>query len=62
MESVMRDEFVDHLVTQQLIKSSQHGFMAHRSCTTNLLEFIETVTKHFDEGIPRDGRGVPGFK
>ena len=54
MESVMRDEIVDFLVTNQLIKSSQHGFMANRSCTTNLLEFLETVTKSYDEGDPMD--------
>ena len=54
MESVMRDEILDHLVTQQLIKWFQHGFMVHRSCTSNLLEFLETNTKHFDEGILMD--------
>ena len=54
MESIMRDDIVDHLVTQQLIKTSQHGFMAHRSCTTNLLEFLEVITKNCDEGTPMD--------
>ena len=54
MESIMRDEIVDHLVTQQLIKSTQHGFMSHKSCTTNLLEFMENITKNLDEGTPMD--------
>ena len=54
MESVIRDEIVDYLVTNQLIKSSQHGFMANRSCTTNLLDFLETVTKSYDKGDPMD--------
>ena len=54
MESIMRDEVVDHLLNTQLIKSSQHGFMANRAVTTNLLEFLETVTKHFDAGDPMD--------
>ena len=54
MESIMRDEIVDHLVTYQLIISSQYGFMSNKSCTTNLLEFLETITKCFDAGEPMD--------
>ena len=50
MESCMRDEIVDHLVTNALIKDSQHGFMRNKSCTTNLLEFLEKVTAANDVG------------
>ena len=53
-ESVMRDEIVDYLVSNQPIKSSQHGFMAYHLCTTNPLEFLETVTKSYDKGEPMD--------
>jgi ribonucleases P/MRP protein subunit RPP40 len=35
---------------QQYNKKTQHGFRAGRSCTTNLLEFFEPVTKAADEG------------
>ena len=37
-----------------LINESQHGFMKGRSCLTNLLEYLETVTKLLDEGVPVD--------
>ena len=35
-------------------KNSQPGFMGGRSCTTNLLEFFDEVTKAVDEGSPVD--------
>lgn len=50
MESCLRDGIVDHLVTNSLINASQHGFMRRKSCTTNLLEFLETLTTAQDEG------------
>ena len=36
MESILRDEIVNHLNKYNLIRASQHGFMAGRSCVTNL--------------------------
>ena len=54
MESCIKDEIVDHLVTNALIKDSQHGFMKNKSCTTNLLEFIEKLTAMNDLGHPID--------
>ncbi len=54
MESIIRDNIVNHLLLNQLIKSSQHGFMKNKSCTTNLLEFLEKVTKMVDNGDPVD--------
>ena len=50
MESLLRDAIVTHLRTYNLIRNSQHGFMPHRSCLTNLLEFLEEITKLLDEG------------
>lgn len=29
---------------------TQHGFRSGRSCLTNLLEFLEYITKQLDEG------------
>jgi ribonuclease P/MRP protein subunit RPP40 len=37
-----------------LIANSQHGFRMGRSCLTNLLDFMEVVTQHLDEGQPVD--------
>lgn len=50
MESCERDIIVDHLVSNSLINGSQHGFMRNKSCTTNLLEFLERVTAENDLG------------
>ena len=54
MESCIRDEVVNHLVVNNLIKGSQHGFMKHKSCTTNLLEFLEKLTAEQDQGGAMD--------
>ena len=48
MESLIKDEVMDHLLMNQLIKNSQHGFMRKKSCLTNLLEFFETVSLNLD--------------
>ena len=48
MESLIRDEIVNHLSLNNLIFSSQHGFMARRSCLTNLLEYLEVLTSLID--------------
>ena len=51
MESILRDRMMEHLVEKGLItKNSQPGFMGGRSCTTNLLEFFDEVTKAVDDG------------
>ena len=50
LESIVKDQIVKHLESNNLIHSSQHGFTKGRSCLTNLLEFMEIVTKELDEG------------
>jgi len=54
MESIIKDHVMDHLLDNELIKKSQHGFIKNRSCTTNLLEFLEAVLSEIDEGNPVD--------
>ena len=44
MESIIRDIIVRHLDRHKLIRDSQHGFRRGRSCTTNILKFLDTVT------------------
>ncbi len=39
-----------HLLDNKLLKDSQHGFMPRKTCTTNLLEFLEKVTSAVDSG------------
>ena len=50
MESIIRDQIVIHLTANHLIKPSQHGFMANKSCLTNLLEYLEVLTCLVDAG------------
>ena len=50
MESIIRDEIVNHLSLNNLIFSSQHGFKARRSCLTYLLEYLEVLTSLIDSG------------
>ena len=50
MESIVKDDLMAHLERNRLINKSQHGFMRNRSCTTNLLEFLEVITEAADSG------------
>ncbi len=51
MESIIRDAMVEHLTTNELILASQHGFiMISTSCQTNLIEYLDTLTKLLDAG------------
>ena len=54
MESIIKDGVVNYLLRYRLIKSSQHGFMSNKSCTTNLLEFLEKITNIVDGGYAAD--------
>ena len=50
MESIIRDSIVEHLTRHKLIRSTQHGFVNGRSTQSNLLEYMEQLTKLVDEG------------
>ena len=56
MESIIKDQIVNHLVTKSLLNNTytQHRFMKHNSCVTNLLEFFEKITLECDNNIPTD--------
>ena len=54
LERLINDHLVDFLVKNKLINTSQHGFLKARSCLTNMLCFLEDVTKWVDEGTPVD--------
>ena len=44
----------DFLIKHKLINPSQHGFLKEKSCLTNLLCFLEEITKWVDDGSPVD--------
>ena len=50
LERLICNVIVAHLTEHNILNSSQHGFVPHRSCLTNLLEYLETVTALLDEG------------
>ena len=53
---------MDFLIKHKLINPSQHGFLKAKSCLTNLLCFLEEITKWVDDGSPVSGvaRGGQG--
>ena len=54
MESIIRDILLEHLEGNRLINNTQHGFRKGRSCISNLLMFLDEVTKAVDEGSAVD--------
>ena len=50
LETLIKETLMDHLLKNELIRNSQHGFLPNKSCATNLLEFLEYLTKSVDEG------------
>ena len=53
-ESIIKDQLINHLLENHLIKNTQHGFLSNKSVTTNLLEFLEKITEMFDNNKPLD--------
>jgi hypothetical protein len=54
MESVVRDRIIDHLTAHHLLSDCQHGFIAGRSCSTNLLSTLNDWTRLLDGRKPVD--------
>ena len=54
LERLIKDHMVDFLVKHKLLNSSQHGFLKARPCLTNMLCFLEEITKWIDVGSPVD--------
>ena len=50
MEKVVRGRVMEHLLSNNLISKHQHGFVPGRSCTTQLLEALDSWTSTLDEG------------
>ena len=54
LESILRDALVKHATDNAIIKIQQHGFMKKKSTLTNLLEYLEVLTKAKDQKNPVD--------
>ena len=54
MERVVKEEVMNHVESNNLLSNAQHGFRAKRSPQTNLVEFMNEVTKWMDQGASFD--------
>ena len=54
MEAIIKEDLVAHLERNCLIEKSQHGFVKGRSCTTNLIDYLNKLTTAIDEGTSVD--------
>ena len=54
LESIIRDEIVSFFERYGVIKETQHGFRKGKSCLTNLLVFLDRITRCIDEGGSMD--------
>ena len=50
MEGLVKDSLFLHLMNNNLLIESQHGFMQKKSCLTNLIEYLDELTRLVDEG------------
>jgi len=49
LEKIIKSNIVEHLIKNEIINDSQHGFMKGRSCLSNLLDFFEEVYENLDK-------------
>ena len=52
-EAIVRDALVSHLDSNDLLRNTQHGFRSGKSCLSNLLVFLDKVTKCMEDGDNR---------
>ena len=50
LESLVRDQLMDHLSLTNQLNPAQHGFRPKRSCCTQLLETLDDWTRMLEEG------------
>ena len=50
MESSVREKILNHLESNKLLSENQHGFIAGRSCTTQLLEVLDKWSRILEDG------------
>ena len=54
IESIVRDQIVEHMLSNNLFSRKQHGFVPNRNCMTNLLTCLEIWTDMIEKGLPID--------
>ena len=54
LERLIKKAILDHLQRNDLISDMQHGFLPGRSCSTNLLLFVDSLTQARNDGLISD--------
>ena len=54
LERLIKNAILNHLCKNGLISRAQHGFLPGRSCTTNMLIFMDSLTDARDRGLITD--------
>lgn len=54
MEHIIVKSLMNHLDSNKILCTQQHGFRKERSCETQLLEFVEELNLHMAEGKETD--------
>jgi len=50
MEKIVKKALLKHLESNGLLTEKQHGFVPNRSCVTNMLIFMDSLTEAHDNG------------
>ncbi len=45
---------MDHLMSNNLLSSEQHGFVNSKNCCSNLLEALDFITRAYENAIEID--------
>ena len=53
-ESIIKDEIYEHLNSNHLLCTGQHGFVSGQSCITQMLIAMDYWTKALEQRIPVD--------
>ena len=53
-ERLLQKSIMDHLEKNNILNETQHGFRSRKSCTTNLIDFLNYATEKLDGGEPVD--------
>lgn len=54
MGRLLKRGIMAHLLDNNLISRAQHGFLPRKSCTTNMLLFMDSLTQAHDDGLITD--------
>jgi hypothetical protein len=54
MEKMIQAVMMNHLMSNKLLSSEQHGFVNGKNCCSNLLEALDFITRAYENGIDLD--------